>query len=107
MENTKEQMQMLAFQIIAYVGEARSKYIEAVKVAKNCDFEQAKEIIEEGRALHAKASHLHLDLVQKEALGEDLPFSLLLMHAEDQMLTNECFKFTCEELIEVYAKFNE
>lgn len=46
----------------------------------------------------------HTDLVQKEAAGEDAKMSLILAHAEDQMMSTEVFKVLAEEMIELYKK---
>lgn len=94
-----EQMQMVAFQIIATVGEAKSLYMEGIYLAKDKEFEKAEEKIKEGERVFAQAHTLHFELVQKEASGEELPFSLMLMHAEDQMLTTETLKIFAEEII--------
>ena len=49
----------------------------------------------------------HTDLVQKEAAGEDAKMSLILAHAEDQMMSTEVFKVLAEEMIELYQKVNK
>lgn len=49
----------------------------------------------------------HTDLVQKEAAGEDAKMSLILAHAEDQMMSMEVFKVLAEEMIELYKKVNK
>ena len=49
----------------------------------------------------------HASLIQKEAEGEQTAFSLLLMHAEDQLMTTETLKIITEEFIDIYQdKFN-
>lgn len=96
-----EEMQMTAFQIIASVGAAKSSYVEAMHVSRTGDFEKAEALIAEGDAVYAAANQHHLGLVQKEAEGEQLPFSMLLMHAEDQMLTTEVVKLMAVEIIEL------
>lgn len=100
-----EQMQAVAFQIIAEVGTAKSMYMEAIRVAKEeQDFEAARKLIEEGIELATSAHSHHFEIVQKEAQGEALPFSIMLMHAEDQLLTTEVIKTMAEELIVVHEK---
>lgn len=94
-----EQMQMTAFQIIATVGEAKSLYMEGIYLAKDHKFDEAIEKVKEGEKVFAEAHTLHFDLVQKEANGIELPFSLMLMHAEDQMLTTETIKILAEQII--------
>ena len=44
--------------------------------------------------------------MQKEAAGEDAKMSLILAHAEDQMMSTEVFKVLAEEMIELYKKVN-
>ncbi len=99
-----EQMQSQAFQMIAIVGTAKSMYIEALQIAKKGEFEQAEEMMKEADTIYSEAHTLHFDLVQKEAAGEELPFSLLFMHAEDQMLNTETIKILVAEIIELHKK---
>ena len=52
--------------------------------------------------------HAHASLIQKEAAGEKSEFSLLLMHAEDQLMTTETLKIVAEEFIELSSdKYNQ
>ena len=95
----KEKMQEIGFQMIAQVGMAKSSYIEAMYFSRDKKFEEAEAKIKEGDDFFKEAHHLHFDLVQKEAQGEDLPFSILFMHAEDQLLNTETIKIMAEEII--------
>ncbi len=101
MSVTLEEMQACAFQIIAQVGSAKSCYVEAMKFAKEGNFEKASKLICEGDELYAKAHSFHHDLVQKEANGEQLPFSMMIIHAEDQLLNTETIKLMVDEIIEL------
>lgn len=102
-----EQMQTVAFQIIAEVGTAKSMYMEAIRVAKEeKDFKQAREMMAEGVELATSAHSHHFEAVQKEAQGESLPFSIMFMHAEDQLLTTEVIKLMAEELIDLHETIN-
>lgn len=95
----KQQMQEVAFQIIAQVGTAKSMYIQALKLAKECQFEEARKLISEADAIYAEGHKLHFDIIQVEAKGEDVPFSLIFMHAEDQMLNTETIKLLVLEVL--------
>ncbi len=101
MATTLEEMQMVAFQIIAQVGSAKSCYVEAMQFAKQGKFEEAEKLIKEGEDLYSQAHHFHHDLVQKEAEGEILPFSMMIIHAEDQLLNTETIKIMAIEIIEL------
>ncbi len=102
----KEQMQATGFQIIATVGEAKSLFMEAIYKAKENKIDEAKELIKKGEGIFSNAHTMHFELVQKEAQGEDLPFSLLFMHAEDQLLSTETIKIMAIEMIDLYEKIN-
>lgn len=95
-------MELVCFEIITAVGNARSLYIEAIQEAKNGNFEKAAELIKEGEASFNQGHHAHAGLIQKEASEEAVPFSLLLMHAEDQLMSAEGFRILAEEFIDVY-----
>ncbi len=107
MSNVKEEMQMAGFQIISTVGMAKSCYMEALELAREGKIDEANQKVEEGREMFGEAHHHHLGLLQKEAQGEDLPFSLILMHAEDQLLTTEAIQLMVSEMIVMYSKINK
>jgi len=97
-----EEMELISFQIISAVGTARSMYIEAIQKAKAGDFDAASELMKEGATVFLDGHKAHSSLIQKEASGEKVEFSLLLMHAEDQLMNAETTKIMAEEIIELY-----
>lgn len=99
-----EDYEIIIFQMITNTGSAKSKYIEAVQRAKEGNYEEAEALIKEGTEMMLKGHQIHADLVQKEAAGESIQMSLILAHAEDQMMSAEVFKIMGEELIDLYKK---
>jgi len=97
-----EGMELISFQIIAAVGTAKSMYIEAIQAAKKGDFDEADQLIKEGAEVFLDGHKAHASLIQKEASGEKVDFSLLLMHAEDQLMNAETTKLMAVEIIELY-----
>ncbi|RDU37840.1 PTS lactose/cellobiose transporter subunit IIA [Neobacillus piezotolerans] len=102
-----ENNELVCFQIISTVGTAKSMYLEAIQEAKKGEFEKAVTLIEEGHKIYAEGHHIHAKLIQKEARGEKTEIHLLLLHAEDQMMSAETVKIMAEEFIEVYKKLEE
>ena len=84
------------------VGSARSNYIEAIQKAKEGDFTGAEALIKEGAEFFQEGHHAHADLIQKEAGGEKTEISLLLMHAEDQLMSAEAFGILATEFVDLY-----
>lgn len=100
-----EGLELVAFQIISSVGTARSSYIEAIQEAKNKNYGRAKELIEEGDQAFIEGHDAHLKLLQEEAEGKSI-VSLLILHAEDQLMSAEGFKQIALEFIDVYQRID-
>lgn len=92
-----EDLELIFCQIIAQAGTAKSSYIESMRYAREGDFTKAESLIQEANVAFMKAHEAHRELLVKEADGEKIPFSLLLMHAEDQLNSSEIFKTLSEE----------
>lgn len=96
-----ESLELMSFQIISAVGTAKSYYIEAMRIANKGDFELAKEKIKEGENSFVNGHTAHASLIQKEASGESVVPNILLMHAEDQLMSAETIKLMAEEIIKL------
>ncbi len=97
-------LELISFQIISAVGTARSMYIEAIQLAKEGKIAEAREQIVEGEKVFTEGHHAHAQLIQQEANGDKVEFQLLLMHAEDQLMSAEGFKIIATEFIDVYER---
>ena len=97
-----EEMELVCFQLIANSGAAKSCFVEAIQDAKKGLFEEAKTKLKEAEEAFVEAHKIHAELIQKEASGEKTEFSLLFMHAEDQMASTEIVQLLAKELIELY-----
>lgn len=102
-----ENVELISFQIISAVGSAKSDYLEALSLAKQGDFEAAQLKIKSGEASFIKGHEVHSQLISQEAGGKNLEFSLLLMHAEDQLMSAEVIKIMAQELIDLYEGRNK
>ena len=100
-----EGMELVSFQIIASVGAAKSMYMEAMKAAHEFDFEKAEKLIEDAEEMFLKGHEAHASLIQKEAGGEPVNPTMLLMHAEDQLMACETCKQMAEQQIIIFKKF--
>lgn len=97
-----EGLELVSFQIISAVGTARSRYIQAIQEAKKGNFEKAEALIKEGEEVFVEGHHAHSELIQQEANGTPVIPTLMLMHAEDQLMSADGFKIIAQEFIEVY-----
>ena len=107
MDTDKEMIEKLyeiSFQIISFGGSACSKYMEAIAAAKTGNFKEAEKCMQGGDELYVQGHNAHADLIQKEAAGEYLPFCIIFMHSEDQMMKTEMIKLMAQEFIDLYKK---
>lgn len=95
------EMELTCFQIISSVGMAKSAYIEAMKLAEKGNFDLAQDKIKEGEDVFVNGHTAHASLIQKEASGEGVVPTLLLMHAEDQLMSAETIKVMANEIIKL------
>ena len=97
---------MVAFNIIANVGDARSNYINAIDLAAEGKYEEAEEKIELAKTAFNEGHAAHQGLLTKFANGELPPMDILLTHAEDQLMSAEAFGILAERFITLYKKVN-
>lgn len=91
----------IAFNLILHSGNARSSVMEALKCARNHNFDQAKEMIAEADNELEKAHKVQTDVLQEEANGEEVNLSILFIHAQDHLMTAMLSKDLSEEIIDL------
>lgn len=96
------EIEQVSIRIVSAVGTARSCYIEAIREARKGNFENAGQLMQEGKEAFSLGHESHFDLITQAAEGKSIGFDLILMHAEDQMMSAETFCILAEELIETY-----
>lgn len=101
---TREEITLLGFEIVAYAGDARSNLLEALSAAKSGDYDKAQELTEIAEKCIMNAHNAQTDFLQKEALGEDLVFSVTLVHGQDHLMTTLLLKDMMKHMIELYRR---
>ncbi|QIK57267.1 PTS lactose/cellobiose transporter subunit IIA [Erysipelothrix sp. HDW6A] len=99
-----EGLELLSFQMISFNGSARSCFVEAITAAKEGDFERAEELMKEGEEQFVEGHKVHAQLIQEEAQTGGTAVNLLLIHAEDQMMSAEVLKIIAAELIDIHKR---
>lgn len=100
-ENTD--IEMSSMMMIAHSGEARTLAYAALKEAKKGNFDKAEDFMRKSEEEENEAHKTQTDLLVAEANGEQTPFSLLLVHSQDHLMTSMVVQELCKELIELYS----
>ena len=96
-----EQMAVI-MPLIIFGGEAKSSAIEAIRAAKESDFDKADERIEAASKAIVEAHHGQTELLTKAANGEEVAVSIYMVHAQDHLMTGIAFVDLAREIIELY-----
>jgi PTS system cellobiose-specific IIA component len=104
MEKTEFNIEEISFQLIATSGDARSDAIEAMQKAKANQIKEAEELLASARNKILETHKYNANLIHKEAAGQQLPFSLLLVHAQDHFMTSNTMIEMVEFIIDLYKK---
>ena len=78
--------------------------LAALKAAEEGDFAKADTLVEEAGTCIALAHKAQTSLLTKEAAGEDLSYSVTLMHGQDHLMTTLLLKDLMHHLIELYKR---
>ncbi|MBP2097727.1 PTS lactose/cellobiose transporter subunit IIA [Enterococcus rivorum] len=95
-------MEDTIMKIILHAGDARSKSLLALKSVKQGDFEKARCLLEEARQSSVAAHKVQTELIQKEVSGETQTMTLLLVHAQDHLMTALSIRDVVLELINYF-----
>ncbi|MDK2920315.1 MAG: cellobiose system component [Candidatus Petromonas sp.] len=92
----------LAFQLILFAGNGRSYAMEAIQEAKKGNFEKAEELIKKAGEEIGQAHKFQTELIHQEAQGQPVAVNILLVHAQDHLMTSMVVRDLANEIIELY-----
>ncbi|MEG7381931.1 PTS lactose/cellobiose transporter subunit IIA [Bacillus subtilis] len=98
--------EQISFQLILHSGNARSCIIQSLRAYKEGNKEEADALIAKAERDLSAAHDIHFQMIQKESGGEAADFSLLLMHAEDHLMSTLTMKELVKELLELFQTKN-
>ena len=98
--------EMVSFGIIANAGDARSYAFGALEAAKAGNFEEAEELLKKSNDAAVEAHHMQTELLVNEANGNKTPVDVLLVHAQDHLMTSMLAVEVIKELITIYKNKN-
>jgi len=92
--------------LIMHGGDAKSSAMEAIYAAKSGNFDEAEEKLEAADDALTKAHESQTTLLTKEASGDSVELSLLMVHGQDHLMNAITFKDLAVEVIDVYRKMD-
>lgn len=106
METNELDWEQTLFTVILHAGNARSFAKEAAELAAGGDFEEAEAKLAEANDEQVKAHEIEAKIIRLEAQGQQVPFSILLVHALDLLLLAWAEIDNTEQFIELYRRID-
>lgn len=100
-ETQEESSEMVSFGLIAAAGEARSCAFNALAAAEEGDFEEADKLMKQSEEAGLEAHHQQTALLVKEANGDHTPVDVMLVHAQDHLMTSLLARELIAEIIKL------
>lgn len=91
----------ISFALIAAAGQARSAAFEALTAAKEGDFARADELMAESEKAAIDAHEQQTKLLVQEAQGNHVAVSVILVHAQDHLMTSMLAQELIKEIVEL------
>lgn len=99
-----EELQMAAFGIILSSGNARSVIHEAFATMREGDYDKAEELLEAANADMLEAHHSQTGLLQEYASGTEVKVEIIMVHAQDHLMTTMTLREVALEMLALYRK---
>lgn len=103
-QSEAEELEEVVMGLIINSGQARSLAHGALKMAKQGDFESAKAMMDQSRLALNEAHLVQTKLIEGDQGEGKMKVSLVLVHAQDHLMTSMLARELVTELIELHEK---
>jgi PTS system cellobiose-specific IIA component len=93
--------------IIAGAGDAKSYAMEAIYIAREGKYEEARISLEKAKEALRDTHSIQTDLITKEMQGEKMELQLIMVHAQDHLMSAVLLKDLATEIVTMYEKFSK
>ena len=102
-----EKIVEVAMELIVGAGGAKSSAMEAIRLAKEGSFDEADAALNTAEEMLISAHHIQTDLIQRTARGEEIEVGLLMVHAQDHLMTGILAKDLAREIVDLHRKLSQ
>ena len=103
---TREDLQVVAFEIILHSGDARTMVHEGLDLMREGKFEEAEKKMEDANNELLEAHKSQTSLLQNYANGEEIVMEVIMVHAQDHLMTTMTLREMALEFLKMYKQFS-
>lgn len=96
-----------AMSIIAGAGDSKSYAMEAIYNAREGKYEEAAINLEKAKEALRDTHSIQTNLITKEMQGEKTEVTLIMVHAQDHLMSAVMIKDLATEIVMMYEKFSK
>lgn len=104
---TTEDIQLIAFNIILHSGNAKTQIHNAFNAMRKSDFVVANQLLEEANEEILQAHKSQTELLQNYANGTKIEMEIIMVHAQDHLMTTMTLREIAIEMSFLYEKNHE
>lgn len=97
----------VSFGLILNAGNSKSKSLMAIEAARDYDFEEAYQLVNEAKEDLKKAHQTQTDLIQSQARGDTTEVDVILVHAQDHLTMAMIMLDQAQEFIHIYKQLSK
>ena len=105
-ENKGTISEVAIFELISYSGDARSYIYEAFEQVKAGDYQEADALLEKSEESIIQAHNMQTSLIHEEARGNKVELGLILVHAQDHLMSTLLAKELVRHMIGMQKEIN-
>lgn len=103
----QEQIQSVAFEIIFHSGSSRTMIHEAFAMMRNNEFKNAADKLDEANEEVLLAHQSQTALLQQYSSGETINMEIIMVHAQDHLMTTMTLREVALEMLYLYEKLDK
>lgn len=91
-------------EIIVNAGQSRSLCFEALRSAREGNIDEAKLLLKEADGYARQAHKMQTKLIEQDAGEGRQPMTLIMVHAQDHLMTSLLARELSEEIVQLYQR---
>ncbi len=99
--------EQMIFEIISSAGDARDLTYQALDKISEYAFDEAKELIEQAEKTMNQAHNAQTKLIQEEIQGNKIDGGLLMIHAQDHLMTAIAEHQMVKRMLPIFEKMSK
>lgn len=97
-----EKLQEISFEIILHSGEARTLVHDAFQAMRRSELDAALKKLDQANESLVKAHKTQTSLLQEYANGEKISMEIIMVHAQDHLMTTMTLREVALEMLVLY-----